>query len=186
MKRTLVIVIGVTALVAVGVVLAWLRPEPTGMAIGRLKPAERQMHLKLWSALEPGGQTYLQEWAEELQDPPEDPLMLIDAFNEMAFAVTGPTGFWRKTVPNKFFGCKADPSSPPCMSLKKAAGDFQRWDKLQTTLGKIESSRAARRALKKHGKDMEEYLTTMVPKAEGIDGLQSTPFFNKTLAPYMP
>lgn len=186
MKRTLLITAGLTALVAVGILLAWLRPDPTGMAIGRLRPAERQMYMKLWGAMEPAGRSYLRAWSDELADPPEDPMQLVDAFNELAFAVTGPAGLWRKTVPNNFFGCPADPDSPPCRSLKNAATDFKRWDRLQAKLGEVESPSQARRALKKHGKEMEEYLRTMVPRSEGLEALQGTPFFAKTLAPVLP
>jgi hypothetical protein len=186
MKRRIVMVLGVTALVAVGVLLAFLRPDPTGMAIGRLKPAERAMQMELWSALQPGGETYLKEWADELANPPEDPLLLVEAFNELAYAVTGPMGFWRKTVPNQFLGCQADPDTAPCLRLSSAAKEFERWDALQKRLGKLETTKQARRALRKDGPAMAEYLRDMVPQARSLDALQETPFFAKTLAPVLP
>ena len=182
MKRVLLIALGLGALAVVGVVLWLVQPDPTGMAIGRLEPAERDFHLKLWHAMQPAGSLYLREWSDALADPPDDPLQLTEAFNELAFAVTGPTGLWRKTVPNEYFGCKADPETPICQRLQEVAKNLASWDRLQERLSRLSSPAEARRLLKEQGPAMEEYLRTLVPSARGLEALQQTPYFVQNLA----
>jgi len=183
LKRVVLVSVGVGVLAVAAVVLWKLQPEPTGMAIGRLEPAERELHLKLWHALEPTGPVYLREWSDELANPPDDPMQLAEAFNELAYAVTGPTGLWRKTVPNDYFGCKADPETPVCQKLKEVTASFDRWDKLQDRITKLSGPAEARRLLKEQGPAMEEYLRTLVPGERGLEALQQTPFFAAQVAP---
>ena len=182
MNRTMLVVVGVVLLGGVGGVLWFVRPAPTGMAIGRLDPAEREFHLKLWHALEPTGPVYLKEWADQLADPPDDPLQLAEAFNELAFAVTGPTGLWRKTVPNEYFGCKADPEQSVCQRLAEVTRSFERWDRLQDRISRLGTPAEARRFLKENGASMEEYLRTLVPAQRGLEALQQTPYFAANVA----
>ncbi len=186
MQRTVVVIVGVAALAVAGAVLLFVRPDPTGMAVGRLAPAERELHLKLWHALEPTGPLYLREWSAELADPPDDPLQLAEAFNELAYAVTGPTGLWRKTVPNEMFGCKADPDTPVCQRLVEVATSFARWDRLQERLAKLDNPTEARRVLRQEAPALEEYVRTLVPRERGLEGLQATPFFAEHVAPVLP
>lgn len=182
MKRALLIALGAGALSVVGAVLWFVQPDPTGMAIGRLAPAERELHLKLWHALQPSGSLYLKEWSDTLADPPDDPVQLTEAFNELAFAVTGPAGLWRKTVPNEYFGCKADPATPVCQRLAEVARHLERWDRLQERLARVGSPAEARRLLKEQGPAMEEYLRTLVPAGRGLEALQQTPYFAANVA----
>jgi len=185
MDRVVVVAVGVAALAVAGAVLWSVRPDPTGMAIGRVDPTERQFHLKLWHALEPTGSVYLKEWSDELANPPDDPLQLAEAFNELAYAVTGPTGLWRKTVPNEYFGCKADPESPVCLRLNDVSARLARWDELQTRITRLGNTAEARRLLRENGPAMEEYLRTLVPRERGLEALQQTPFFAENLAPVL-
>ena len=186
MKRVVGMAVGLAVLVGIGGALMWLRPDPTGMAIGGRDRVEEEIRLKLWHALQPSSATYLKAWGDELAKPPDDPMLVIDAFNEVAYAVTGPAGLWRKTVPNRYLGCQADPESPPCVTLKSADHEFTRWDALQQRLSKVERAGQARRALRAEGAAMQEYLQTMVPQGQGLAALQETPFFAKNLAPVLP
>ena len=138
--------------------------------------------LGLWKRLGNYGDEYLRAWKSSLADPDPAPRDVLDAFNELAYAVTGPRGFWRDTVPNKWLGCASDAGAPACKTL--TANDWASWDKLQEEIGNVPSGQEAA-FIAKNGKRMMAYLDTYVPEAPSMSGMKQTAFFKAELAEKM-
>jgi hypothetical protein len=177
----LVLVVG---LVVVG--LTYWPPQEAGKAtgmIGKGSLQDIQLQKELWGALSTYEKSFLAAYSDQLAEQPDDPLELVAAFNELAYGVTGPGGLWRKTVPEKFFGCNADQETPACQSLKQSEAQFQRWDKLQQAANEVEQPRDALKFLKAHRAEIDEYLKTMVPVSDSMTSVEATPFFTANIAP---
>ncbi len=110
---------------------------------------------------------------------------LVNAFNELAYNITGPGGLWRKTVPDKYFGCVSNEHMPICKKFKQVNETFTKWDKLQEQMLDIGDNRAAKKFLKQHQKEIEDYLRLYVPTDESFSAVQATPFFSENLAASM-
>lgn len=181
------ILIGATLVLFVGIVaggLMYWPPEDAGNAIGRVSKQDMEMQKELWGSFSKYERSFLSAYSEQFSEQPNDPLELVSAFNELAYGVTGPGGLWRKTVPNKYFGCAADQDTPVCQSLKQAAdAEFQRWDKLQQAANDVEEPKDALKFLRTHRKDIDEYLQSLVPEKESMSAVQATPFFADKIAP---
>jgi hypothetical protein len=182
MKRALIALAAVISVIAAVAALWLIKPDPTGMAIGRIDPAERELHKALWQALEPRGPVFLKAYGDALREPPDDPILLATAFNELAYQVTGRSGIWRKTLPDDFFGCPANPENPVCGKLKDLDEKFVRWDKLQERISMLEDDRHARLLLRENASMIQEYLRTMVPEKRSMSAIEATPFFESNLA----
>jgi hypothetical protein len=145
-------------------------PTPTG------SPAL----LELVTRLEPFHEGYLRGWKDKLRVARPEPADVLDAFAELMVQVTGPAGFWRKTVPMNWLGCATDPSTDGCQRLAAATADFKRWDQVQatiTSLGKGQSSAW----VNKHHKQLLEYLDEYVPLEPSMSGAQATGFYKEHL-----
>ncbi len=162
-------------------------PSPTGKATGSaVKPRQGDALQKaLWSELSKYEDDYLGAYAEYFENSPDEPLELVNAFNELAYNITGPGGLWRKTVPDKYFGCAANDHMPICKKFKETQQTFSKWDKLQEEMLDIGDNRTARKFLKKNQKDLETYLKDFVPEDESFSAVQATPFFSNNLASAM-
>jgi hypothetical protein len=171
----------VVAAVVVAVVL--LRPEPTGRATGE-RPSKEA--LALWETLARYEQPYLATWDERFAGQPADALEVLAGFNELASGVTGFGGLWRKTVPNDYFGCVADPETPICQRLAAATKNFERFDALQQAILDLETDRDAQKFLAKNAALLREYLDTYVPADRSFSAIQATPFFAQNLASALP
>jgi hypothetical protein len=185
MKRIVIASALLAAGAATAIGLWFLRPDPTGMATGRIDPAERALYRTLWQSLEPFGPVFLKAFGDTLREPPEDPFLLANTFNELAYQVTGRTGIWRKTLPNDYFGCPADPDVPICVRLRDLEAQFTRWDRLQERIGQLDDERQARAFLRENAPALQEYIKTLVPVKKSLTAIQATPFFAQNLAPVL-
>ncbi len=187
MKKAIIAVAVVAVLgVAVYAVLNY-PPKPAGQATGSaVKPRKVDALQKtMWQELSKYETQYLGAYAEYFESQPDEPLELVNAFNELAYSVTGPGGLWRKTVPDKYFGCAANDHMPICKKFNEMNQTFSRWDKLQQEMLDIGDNRQAKKFLQKHEKELQEYLETYVPADESFSAVQATPFFSKNLASSM-
>jgi hypothetical protein len=146
----------------------------------RLKKAP-QLYLSLWEAMARHEDTYLGAYAEQFRTKPEDAMELLTAFTELVYNVTGHGGLWRKTVPQKYFGCSSNSHMPICRKFEQLQANFVEWDKLQEAIMDIETESQAREFLQAHGKELREYIKEYVPENESFSAVQKTPFFSKNL-----
>jgi len=124
---------------------------------------------------------YLRAWKDKLRAPQPEPMDALDAWNELAYQVTGPAGFWRKTVPQQWFGCGADAKSEQCVRLREAtAREFKKWDQLQQTVAAVGPAQAGS-FLRRSQHKLVEYLDTVVPDAANLSGMESTGFYREFL-----
>lgn len=183
-------IVGLAVLLVVGAgvwVMMNYPPEPTGSATGSaVKPRQGDALQKaLWQELSKYEGEYLGAYAEYFETTPDEPLELVNAFNELAYNITGPGGLWRKTVPDKYFGCAANDHMPICKKFKEVNQTFSKWDALQEQMLDIGDNRSAKKFLKKHKKDIEDYLRLYVPEDESFSSVQATPFFTDNLSASM-
>ena len=150
-----------------------------GLAAGL---TSKQSAAEIWKRLAAYDHGYLEAWKDVLSDPDPSPRDVLDAFNELAFAITGPAGFWRKTVPERWLGCQADPDTPVCKALVGAsAARFEALDKLQAEIAELPAGKEST-FLAKHGTELLAYLDAYVPATPSMSAMRDTGFFKDTLA----
>ncbi len=139
----------------------------------------------VWAKMATYDSSYLKRWSDVLHQEPSSPAEVVDAFNELAFAVTGPKGFWRDTLPNSWLGCQNNPESEPCLKLKEAEPELQKWDKIQAKLSKM-SDRKAKRFLSRNEARMMAYFDNYVPSDPSASAMKETGFYKTHLDGVMP
>lgn len=183
MKRWAPAIAAAAIVAAIMVALVWLRPEPVGRATGQRIQRIPKDALDVWLALQPLQNAYLSAWSDRFAEGPQDSLEVLAGFHELAAGITGFGGLWRKTVPDEYFGCAAEPESPVCRRIAAAEKNFARWDRLQTAILELETEREARRFLAQNGKALREYIDHYVPADRSLSAVQATPFFAEQIAP---
>lgn len=152
--------------------------DEAGMAAG---VGSKQSMLALWQKLGAYGTVYLKTWKDAFADPDPSARDVLDAFNELGFAITGPGGFWRKTVPDQWFGCGAEPGTPPCKALQAASeGELKTWDGFQSEIAKLPDGQELA-FITKHHKRMLGYIDTWVPDAPSMTAMKETGYFKEKL-----
>ncbi len=124
---------------------------------------------------------FIRGMVDKLQRPAPDPADVVDALVETMVQVTGPTGLWRKTMPQEWFGCLAAADSPACLRLRDLERDLRHADALHSEasgLSRGQSSGWLRRSEAR----VVEYLRTYVPLEASLAGVQATPFYREKLA----
>ena len=142
----------------------------------------------IWERLGRYRTTYLRSWSDALDQEPASPIEVIDAFLEVATAVSGPGGFWRRTVPTQWLGCEREDAavpSEPCQRLAASAVELRKWDRLRRRMARLSPSAAAR-FLSTHRTRLLAYLDTYVPDAPTASDMERTPFFARTLGDVIP
>jgi len=183
-------VIGVAVVAVVGVaawaVLNW-PPTGAGKATGSaIKPRPAKgLQKALWEDLARYEEDYLDAYAEYFETKPDEPMELLFAFNELAYNMTGPGGLWRKTVPDKYFGCAAHDHLPICRKFKEMHKGFSKWDSMQEQINNLDNKRQAQKFLKANGEELQQYIKLFVPEDESFSAVQATPFFSENLASAM-
>ena len=178
MKERVGVIAGLAAVIAlVGGVVIFQGGDPTGAATGASKAKGAAA---LWQHMGTYRDSYLKSYRDILDEEMPEPIEVLEAFNEVGFAVTGPGGFWRKTVHNQWLGCGMHAESEPCKALADAEGEFQKWDAFQEKIGELSDSRA-RRFLAKNHKKMKRYLETYVPSRPGSQEMEATGFYKSAL-----
>lgn len=155
--------------------------ETEAFGVGRADKAVSAVWTKLGTYQGP----YLKNWSGAFDQEAGSPTEVVDAFNELAFSVTGPTGFWRKTLPNQWLGCRNHADSAPCQKLVKATGELQKWDKVQKKLSKMSSGKA-RHFLSKNQRQIMAYFDNYVPSEINASSMKATAFYKKHLQGVMP
>ena len=141
--------------------------------------------LKIWRRLATYGGTYLKSWRDLLDASAPPPANeLVDAFNELALAVTGPTGFWRKTLPARWLGCETETHSEPCRKLGELQPDLAQWDNVQKEIEQLAPERAAHFLARNEARILA-YLDMYVPAEPNAEAMAKTPFYQKHLAKVM-
>jgi hypothetical protein len=119
---------------------------------------------------------YLRNWKEKFRGGQVDALDVLEAWNELAFQVSGPAGFWRKTVPQSWWGCTGEAPAPRCTKLGEAVKDLARWDRMQAAIGSLDPQQAMP-FLKRQQKKLVEYLDTVVPDEANVSAMERTGFY---------
>ncbi len=136
----------------------------------------------VWQKLgEYKGTVFLKQWRENLSGDPGSATDIVDAFNELAYAVTGPAGFWRKTVPNQWLGCVENAETEPCKKVTEMQKELGQWDKIQDAISKLAPEKAAA-FLSRNSSRMLAYMDTYVPTEPSMTAIKTTPFYKKHLA----
>jgi hypothetical protein len=185
MKKMVAVVAGVLVAVAAVLAILYSGRDPTGSARGSHvtgSAAGVAMQKALWQELARYERSYLKAYSEQFTSPPDAPLEALAAFNELAYNVTGPGGLWRKTVPDKYFGCSANEDLPVCQQFKRLEPTLSKWDKLQEEINALETDQQASAFLKANGDRLKQYITTYAPVDESMSSVQATPFFQKNLS----
>lgn len=125
---------------------------------------------------------YLKAWKEKLRAPKPEAMDVLEAWTELMLQISGPGGFWKKTVPTLWYGCGEDPASDPCKRLETASRDLAKWDAMQAQIGSLGRGQASG-FLRRNQKKLVEYLDTAVPDEPSLSAMQATPFYKQHLAP---
>lgn len=142
---------------------------------GPTAPAE------FWNRLKDFDGSYLKNWRAQLQADPASATDVVDAFNELAIQVTGPTGFWRKTVPEQWLGCKENGETPPCQKMAELKSELAQWDAISQQISALPPEKA-KAFVQKNLARMNAYLDTYVPVEPSSEAMKKTAFFQKHLA----
>jgi len=110
---------------------------------------------------------------------------VLEAFNELGFAVTGHGGFWRKKVRDQWLGCQANGETAACKKLGQSMAEFKEWDAFQEKVSKV-SENGAKRFLARNHRKMRSYLSRYVPQGEpSMSSMEQTGFYKAQLAEAM-
>jgi len=175
MKKNLVIVSVLAVMVGVSVVFVMQNPsDPSGHATGISKSS---LHSKLLKYED----SHLSAWSGALREESPAALDILEAWSELAYKVTGKTGFWRDTVQNQWMGCQMEPGAPACRKLNKMASEFREWEEVQQKIETL-SERSARRYLRRNTKKLADYVDRYVPSEMSDSGMRSTGVYRDPLA----
>ena len=152
--------------------------DPTGQATGQSST------VALWTDLSAFEGSFLKNYRGAFDNQAPDPIEVLEAFNELGFAVTGHGGFWRKTVRDQWLGCEMKGETAPCKSLEKALGELADWDAFQEKASNV-SEAGAKRFLARNHRKISSYLTRYVPKVKSAEGMEATGFYKSHLASAM-
>ena len=163
---------------AAGFIVYSADQDPTGQATGQSSSAA------LWSDLSTYEASFLKNYRGAFEGETPDAIEVLEAFNELGFAVTGHGGFWRKTVRDQWLGCEMNGETAPCKSLSKALGELADWDAFQEKASNVSDS-GAKRFLARNHRKMRSYLTRYVPTEKSAQGMEATGFYKSHLAASM-
>ena len=175
MKKNLVTLSVLAVMVGAAAIFVMQNPsDPSGHATGINKTT---LHSKLLQHED----THLSAWSSALQDESPAALDILEAWSELAYKVTGKSGFWRDTVQNQWMGCEMEPDAPACRKLNKMASEFKEWGGVQQKIETL-SERSARRFLRRNGTKLAEYVDRYVPADMSDSGMRSTGLYRESLA----
>ena len=175
MQKNLVVVAVLTGMVGLSLILVMNNPsDPSGHATGIAKSA---LHEKLLQYED----SHLSAWSSALQEENPAALDVLEAWSELAYKVTGKSGFWQKTVQNEWFGCEMEPDEPACRKLRQMTSEFKEWDEVQQKIETL-SERSAKRYLRRNNKRLTNYINRYVPEDMSASGMKETGIFQDDLA----
>jgi hypothetical protein len=150
------------------------RVEPVKTRAGKVNPLAE----KVWRQLAVFRSQFLSSWGQQLRGPAPAEIEVLECLNELLVQVTGPTGFWRKTVPLDWFGCNANADVPQCKHAKAAAKALAPYDRMQQAIGRV-SEKGAPAFLKRNAKRIDTLLEDVVPLQASLSGMKTTTFYKK-------
>lgn len=131
---------------------------------------------RVWRKLAVYSHPYLTAWASQLKGPAPAEVEVLECLNELMVQISGPTGFWRKTVPIDWLGCQMDPASAECGKAVKAGRALAPYDRLQKSMARTTTG-SAKGFLKGHASQIETYLDDVVPLQPSLSGMRTTSFY---------
>ena len=149
--------------------------DPTGQATGQ------SASVALWADLSAYEGSFLKSYRGAFETERPEPMEVLEAFNELGFAVTGHGGFWRRTVRDQWLGCEMNAETAACKSLEKALGELADWDAFQEKVSNV-SEAGAKRFLARNHRKMRAYLSRYVPAQKSATSMEATGFYNSHLA----
>ncbi len=178
MQQRILVIGALVALVGIaGFVVFTGEQDPTGRAIGA---GANEAGAELWQSLAKYERNHLRTWRGAFDNQEPEAIEVLEAWSELAYSITGPGGFWRKTVPHSWLGCAALGNSPACKALDGSKGEFGKWDKFQEKVGNVSEGKAAR-FLGKNQAKMLDYIKRYVPDAPSASGMEATGFYTDKL-----
>lgn len=128
---------------------------------------------------------FIKGWGDRLGGSRPSAADVLDATVEVMVQVTGPTGLWRKTVPQEWFGCRDAPDSAACQKLGEIDKDLRQVDQLQAQIAAAPRDSAAS-WLRRHQEQLTTYLAIYVPIEPSLSSLQATPYYMGKMAGVAP
>lgn len=136
----------------------------------------------VWQRLTTYRTSWLSSWSQALLGPPSSPAEVLDAFNELAYAVGGPGGLWRRTIPEQWFGCNQTGAQlPECARLARLSRRLKRIDRLQRRIERVPRKHAGR-FLALHQRQLLRYLDEYVPDDRSATAVEQTRAFRRVSA----
>ncbi len=127
----------------------------------------------LWDRLSQYKGNLLTNWKDALAKPPKDEMTVLEALGELMVQITGPAGFWRKTVRTEWFGCPANPDQEQCSKLDAAIKGFGPWERLRAAVGR-QTPGTAKGFIRAQQSRIGSYFNEVVPRAPNLTGMQQT------------
>ena len=137
--------------------------------------------MKLWKHLMKFRGSYLSRWEPVFASGKHTACDVIDAFNDLAWAMTGPDGIWRTQAPNEWLECADKQDDPLCTKLNNHLAKFLEWDDFQESITRLEPGRAAPFFVENHDK-FYEYVDLYVLKTPTPEAMRRTKFYRFVLA----
>lgn len=161
-------------------------PPPTKVAaptpVAPAAPAKVTAQAKtLWKALAAIQGTYLPQMKGKFAGEPATTLEALGPLSKVMSKVVSKKGFWRYTVPAKWFGCGSNAKSDACKRLANAVKKLDPFGVMQTSIGTL-SEASASMWLTANNDKIVEFLRDYVPKSLDLTGMKETPFFKRHFA----
>ena len=134
----------------------------------------------LWKRLATYEKAYLTRWGPVFKMEGRYASDLIDAWNDLGYALTGPDGLWRTTVPNVWFECGKKPDQKICKALQEHEEVFAEWDIFQEKISRMEPRRGGSFLLE-HIDDIEQHMDTYVMEKPTREAMEQTKFYREFL-----
>lgn len=158
------------------------QPDPSGDDTGLAAGAGSASKITaVWKQLAKYEDAYLKTWKGAFANPKPEPRDVLDAFNEVGYAVTGAGGFWRNKAKNQWFGCGSDGDTAICQALADHEAEFAKWDDFQKEISELADGKEKAFIARNH-KKMLSYLKSYVPASPNESGMKATGFFKGSLA----
>jgi hypothetical protein len=175
MKRLMPLFVLLLLVGSAGYIVYSTDQDPTGQATGQGAAAA------LWGDLSAYEGSFLKSYRGAFETERPQPMEVLEAFNELGFAVTGHGGFWRKTVRDQWLGCEMNAETAACKSLEKALSELNDWDAFQEKAANV-SEAGAKRFLARNHRKMSAYLSRYVPAQKSASSMEGTGFYKSHLA----
>jgi len=135
----------------------------------------------LWKKLGALQKVYLPDLKGKFGSDPDTTLVAVQALGKVMKTVAGKRGFWRETVPTKWFGCGSNPNSDACGKLRNATRKLDRFTLMINAIANL-SDLSASMWLDSNNDAVTEFLRDITPKTLDLTGMKETPFFKQHFA----